>query len=227
VGGSAHEVVTVRRLLVASAAVAGAAGLLLLGDQACRRAKGALAARLVERACAAHLADGRPHRPWSWADHHPVARIDVPRLGVRRVVLSGASGSSLAFALGHVDGTALPGSPGNCVVTGHRDTWAAFLERVRVGDEIRVETRLGVRAYRVRSLEVVSEDEVEILEPVGETRLTLFTCYPFSGLVRSPWRLVVTCEPAASIEEAASPRAWPAPPASRPRARRISAATRC
>jgi len=61
-------------------------------------------------------------KPWPWADTWPVGRLRAPRYGVDEIVLAGASGSSLAFAPGHVDGTALPGHCGNCVIGGHRDT---------------------------------------------------------------------------------------------------------
>ena len=69
---------TGHRFLVVSAAIAAGAGLVLLTDQAYHRAKGWLAVRLVARAWALHLDDGREHRPWPWADFHPVARIEVP-----------------------------------------------------------------------------------------------------------------------------------------------------
>ena len=177
---------------IAGALLAGA-GLALLGGQGYLKAKAALAAVLIDRAWTAHLVDGRVHRPWSWADMHPVARLEVPRLGVRRAVLSGASGESLAFGLAHVSGTALPGDRGNVAIAGHRDTWAAFLRDLRPGDEVRLTTRTGRRRYAVRGLAVLDQGRVEVLEPAGDDRLTLVTCYPFTGLLRSPWRLVVTC----------------------------------
>ena len=76
------------------------------------RAKGRLAVVLIERAFDAHLTDGLRHRPWSWADLHPVALLEVDRLGVRRHILSGASGSSLAFVSRPAGGPDLQGRPG-------------------------------------------------------------------------------------------------------------------
>jgi sortase (surface protein transpeptidase) len=43
---------------------------------------------------------------------------------------------------------------------------------------------------------VTSVDDAEVLAPSGEARLTLVTCYPFNGLLRSPWRYIVTAVPA-------------------------------
>src|SRR5262249_22164287 len=108
-----------RRALLAGAGLLLAAGGALLGRGLYLEAKGALARILIERALAAHLQDGRPHRPWSWADTTPIAVLELHRLSVRRVVLEGASGTSLAFGVGHIDGTARPNSPGTCVLAGH------------------------------------------------------------------------------------------------------------
>lgn len=158
------------------------------------RAKGVLARHLIDRALGAHLRDGRAHRPWPWADVHPIARLEFDRLGVSASVLSGASGASLAFGIGHVDGTALPGRPGHCVLAGHRDGAFAFLRSLEAGDLLRLRTHAGTRHYVVDSARVVRATATRILQPTPETRLTLVTCYPFNGLVRSTWRYVVSAD---------------------------------
>jgi sortase A len=183
-----------RRLLVLVSLAPLAGGAALLADQGWLAAKARVAEMLIERAYASHLDDGRPHRPWSWADMHPVARLEVPRLGLRRVVLSGSSGSSMAFGPGHIDGTAAPNAPGNCAVARHRDTWFAFLEDLQPGDEIRLHTRDVTRRYRVSDLAIHSMYDATVLEPSTRRRLTLITCYPFDALRRSELRYVVSCE---------------------------------
>ena len=113
-----------RTLCLAALLLAGT-GLSLLAGQAHLKSKALLADWLIDRAYSGYLFDGRAHRPWAWADTHPIARIEVPRLGLRRTILAGASGSSLAFGLGHVSGTAFPGERGNCAIAGHRDSIGA------------------------------------------------------------------------------------------------------
>jgi len=167
---------------------------LALGRSAYLGAKAVVAGVLVDRALAANLADGETHPPWSWADTAPIAEVEVGEGGVRRAILSGASGSSLAFGLGHLDGTALPGERGTCAVLGHRDTWARFLRDVRLGTTVRVRTHRGITEYRVTSIRVVPATDGGVLGEVAGRRLALITCYPFSGLLRSPWRYVVTCD---------------------------------
>jgi sortase A len=189
--------VNARLHLTALAAALLVVGGLLLGEQAWLAGKARVARHLIDRAFDAHLSDGRAHRPWSWADTYPVGRLDVPRLAVSRTVLAGASGSSLAFGPGHVDGTAPPNASGNCVVAGHRDSWFAFLQELRPGDDVVVTTFEGRRTYRVVELDVRSMWDVEVAAPTGDSRLTLVTCYPFGGLLGSTSRYVVTCVPVA------------------------------
>jgi sortase A len=157
------------------------------------KAKGAVGEVLIHRALTATLEDGKARRPWSWADMHPVARVTVPRLGVDRPVLSNASGPALAFGIGHVDGTRLPASGGNCVLAGHRDSWAKFLEDLRIADDVVVEAPGRRAVYRVASMQVVRFDDARVLRDEGDDRLTLLTCWPFRGFLHSPWRYVVRC----------------------------------
>jgi sortase A len=168
---------------------------LLAGRTLFLSAKGALAEHLIARAFAAHVRDGGDHLPWGWADVHPVASLEVPRLGVRRHILTGASGTSMAFGIGHVDGTASPNNPGNCVLAGHRDTRFAFLEDVRVGDEVILTTRGEVRTWEVEGVAVVDDTRVDLLEATSSSHLTLITCYPFDGLTPGAQRYVVWCRP--------------------------------
>jgi sortase A len=177
------------------AAVLGAVLLLpgsfLLARAGWVKAKGAVGEVLIHRALASTLKDGTPRSPWSWADMQPIARLTVPRLGIERPVLSNASGSALAFGIGHIDGTAGPATAGNCVVAGHRDSWAAFLDDLRVADNIIVEAPGRRAVYRVAGTSVVRFDDARVLRDEGDDRLTLVTCWPFRGWLHSPWRYVV------------------------------------
>ena len=166
-------------------------GSFLLARAGWVRLKGAVGEVLIHRALAATLEDGRVRRPWSWADMHPVARLTVPRLELARPVLSNASGPALAFGIGHVDGTAAPAAAGNCVLAGHRDSWAAFLADLQTGDDVVLETPRGRAVYRVAGTAVVRFDDARVLRDEGDDRLTLVTCWPFRGWLHSPWRYVV------------------------------------
>ena len=99
----------------------------------------------------------------------------------------------MPFGPGHMHGTALPGSPGNSVVGGHRDTHLEFMRRLRPGDLIEIERADGARAfYRVAYAAVLDRRDMWVADREGPTRLTLVTCYPFDALgADGPLRYVV------------------------------------
>ena len=189
----------VRATLGLAACAAVAAGALLVGRHLYLGAKGAAAAVLIDRAWWRTFDDGRPHRPWPWADFTPIARIEVRRLGIDRPVLSDATGRTMAFGLGHLVGSAPLGGRGLSAIGGHRDTWAAFLERLQRGDTIVLRTMDGVRRYRVTDTTVVDRHaalpaaNTERADPAdAPDRLVLVTCWPFDSVRRGPLRYIVT-----------------------------------
>lgn len=194
-----------RPFLLAVAGLLAALAAWQLGSAAWIHAKAEFAQILLERSWQARQ-DGAPAgaaRPWPWADTAPLARLRVPRLGIDQIVLAGATGSTLAFAPGHLDGTPLPGLPGNAVLSAHRDTHFRFLGDLRPGDEIRIERPDGaVVTYRVAGTEVVDARTARLADAAGRTALTLVTCWPFDAVEPGgPMRYAVF----AYAEEAVAP----------------------
>ena len=147
-------------------------------------AKAWLAGLMVEKAWTRTLEGEDRVRPWPWADTWPVARLSFPKYGSDMVVLEGASGRILAFAPGHLHGTATPGEDGACVVAGHRDTHFSVLEHLQQGDPIEVEGAGGSKhSYRVRESAVLHKDDVWALAPIGGAELILVTCWPFDAVI--------------------------------------------
>lgn len=120
-----------------------------------------------------------------------LGEIQIPRLGLKAVVVQGDSLAILQRAVGHLPHTALPGEVGNVVLAGHRDTFFRPLRRVRAGDAITLSSRHGEFAYLVESITVVKPSAIEVLEPTGGRTLTLITCFPFSYLGSAPDRFIV------------------------------------
>ena len=146
-------------------------------------AKAWLAQYLLQQAWA-ETRDGAPIvRPWPWADTWPLARLKVERLGVDQIVLSGASGRTLAFGPGHIPGTATPGEAGNSVISGHRDTHFRFLQKLKQGDRIALTLPDGsLLHYAVFRFTIQHRDNLQVLEQWAD-QLTLITCYPFNAVV--------------------------------------------
>lgn len=183
----------------AAIAVLLALGAWQLGHGLWIHARAHLAQHLLQRAWARTLAGEAEARPWPWADTWPVARLRVPAHDVDLIVLDGVSARTLAFAPGHAVGSAVPGAPGTAVITGHRDTHFRFLEAVRAGDEVLVESpgRPPAR-FRVQDTAVV-DARTAVVRGGEEPGLVLLTCYPFDAVrAGGPLRWVVTALPARS-----------------------------
>lgn len=158
-------------------------GLGLLAQGVWIPAKAQLAQVLLERAWQKSLVSGTPTKPWPWADTTPTARMYNKRLGISLVVLEGTSGEVLAFGPGRQQNSAAFGEQGNKVLAGHRDTSFSFLQNLRPGDEIGIETLLGTQQnYVVRGSSIQLADNI-YLEPTHQSWLTLITCYPFDAMV--------------------------------------------
>lgn len=186
-----------RRAVYALALLLAAAGLWQLGGGLWIWGKAWAAQALIVRAWQEGMETGSTPPPWPWADTRPVARLAVPALGVDQIVLAGASGRTLAFGPGHLDGTALPGMPGLSVVSGHRDTHFRFLEKLQRGTLVRVERPDGTwQDFRVRESRVVNVEDTRVAAlATGRPRLLLTTCYPFDAVAPGgPLRYLVLAE---------------------------------
>ena len=109
-------------------------------------------------------------------------------------VVEGVRTVDLRSGAGHMPDTALPGQPGNAVISGHRTTWGQpfhELDALDPGDRIEVETALGTHIYAVREIRVVKPTDVWVADPREGAWLTLTTCHPkFSARQR----LVIAAE---------------------------------
>jgi sortase A len=123
--------------------------------------------------------------------HALIGRLEIPRLHMSVMVMDGDDDATLARAVGHVRGTALPWESGNAVMAGHRDTFFQPLKNLRTGDEIRMTTARGTFNYRVTRTEIVEPEDVSALAPTPHRSLTLVTCYPFVYVGPAPQRFVI------------------------------------
>ncbi len=116
-----------------------------------------------------------------------LAVIDVPRLRLQAPVYAG----ELERGPGWIDGTALPGEPGNIGIAGHRDGYFRVLKDARLGDTITMRAPTGVEQFVVEDILIVDPEDVEVLAPTREPTITLVTCYPFYFVGSAPKRYIV------------------------------------
>jgi sortase A len=129
-----------------------------------------------------------PHIP---SEGEVIGQIQVPRLGLKTIVVQGDSAASLRRAVGHISKSSLPGEWGNVALAGHRDTFFRPLRDVRVGDEIQFTTAQQSFHYLVDSIQIVAPNDVRVLQPSTVRDLTLVTCFPFYFVGSAPKRFIV------------------------------------
>ena len=147
----------------------------------------------------------RPDAQLEWSDKRKLAYEDalqrdagktlavlrIPSSNIEVPVLDSTSDLALNRGAGHVEGTALPGEPGNVAIAAHRDGFFRGLKDIRLGDEIEVTTLTGQQTYTVTMLSVVDPLNVSVLDPTDESTITLITCYPFYFMGAAPERFIV------------------------------------
>lgn len=168
--------------------------LLLVTNAGYIHAKAILAQFLIKDAWSETLETGQPTKPWSWADTWPVAKLSVADIGIEQYVLSGATGAPLAFGPGVNLATVLPGEVGLTMIAGHRDTHFAFLEDIKVSQQLTIEDRFGQsHSYTVSSIQIRDSREGMLDIDSSKDQIVLVTCYPFNAInPGGPLRYLVT-----------------------------------
>ena len=121
----------------------------------------------------------------------PLGSIAIPKIGVSKIMFEGVTLTTLDRGPGHWPGTALPGQVGNVVVGGHRtshDRPFRNIDRLVTGDEVVFTTDAGRFVYTVTATEVVTPDQVRIIEQTPDRTATLFACTPPGS---TSYRLVI------------------------------------
>jgi len=114
-------------------------------------------------------------------DGEAMGRLRIPAIGVDWTVVEGVGAADLRRGAGHLPATALPGQPGNAVISGHRTTYGApfyHLDQLVPGDLIMVTTVTGTHVYQVVQSLVVWPAEIWVTEQWQGSWLTLTTCHP-------------------------------------------------
>jgi sortase A len=119
----------------------------------------------------------------AWEDLPLLGVLTIEKIDARLPILPDVKEKYLRVGVGHLPETALPGEPGNCVLTGHRSYTRGRifnrLDEVEIGDDLVIETREGKYTYRVTDVFIVDPGDPAILEfEEGEEVITLVTCHP-------------------------------------------------
>ncbi len=144
-------------------------------------AKAQLAQYYIADAWQQTLKDGEQHKPWSWADTYPVAKLNFLTVGQETYVLEGATGRNMAFGPARSVTAGMPGQSLSTLISAHNDSHFDFLGQVKLNDQIEIETQQGVFKYTVNDIRVMDSSKEQVIIN-RQDELILTTCYPFNAL---------------------------------------------
>ncbi|SFC69557.1 class GN sortase [Pseudoalteromonas denitrificans] len=164
-----------------------------LGSGLYMQMKAQLAQYLISQAWQKNILEGgsKQIQPWFYADTWPVAKLEVPSLGIEEYILSGASGRNLAFGAAHFLPSAKiheinknqTGKAG--LIAGHNDTNFAFLSQLNIEDTFNITLHSGLKIqYQISNIRIIHQSDTAFLQPSEQmtSHLYLMTCYPFNAL---------------------------------------------
>jgi len=118
--------------------------------------------------------------------------LSIPALNRKLPIIQGTSARDLKKGVGHFIQSVLPGERDNCVFSGHRDTALRQIGKLKLGDELIVQTSTGTFTYEVNGTRIVREDDKTVIVPMDHAVLTLTTCYPFNAIGSATDRYIVS-----------------------------------
>ena len=122
-----------------------------------------------------------PRDPRAAEPRSDLGVIEIPKIGLKATMLEGIRLTTLDRGPGHWPGTAMPGSPGNVVVAGHRTSHSKpfrHIDALAPGDEVIFSMPNGRFVYHVVFTELVTPDRLDITNQTSAKTATLFACHP-------------------------------------------------
>jgi sortase A len=110
-----------------------------------------------------------------------IGRLRIPHIHANYVMVEGTDAPALRKGPGHYPDTPFPGMPGTVGVAGHRTTYLApfnKLDKLRKGDEVRLEMPYAIVTYRVEQTRIVKPTALWVTKRVGYNRLVMTACHP-------------------------------------------------
>ena len=103
---------------------------------------------------------------------HPIGLLEIPAIGLEKVVIEGASARRVEEGPGHDPASARPGEAGDALIVGRRSSYGApfaHLRSLRDGDTVSITTARGRFTYRV------DRNATRATAGTGKATLTLVT----------------------------------------------------
>ena len=80
------------------------------------------------------------------------------------------------------------------MLSGHRDTVFTQLGKLKIGDQLIVQTSAGSFVYEITLIRIVDKDDKTVIVPTDHAVLTVTTCYPFDFIGSAPYRYILVAD---------------------------------
>lgn len=111
-------------------------------------------------------------------DNNIIGKIVIDKLNVNAPIMDGVDQDTLKVAVGHFSCSSYWN--GNvCLASHNRGSYAHYFKKIntlKVGDEIKYQTKLGTRIFVVTKVNQISEEDLSVLDNTNENTITLITC---------------------------------------------------
>jgi len=123
-----------------------------------------------------------------------IGSLSIPVLDQKLPIIQGTDADELKKGVGHFIQSVLPGEEDNCVLSGHRDTVFAKLGKLKIDDQLIVQTSAGTFTYEIKRIRIVDKNDKTVIVPADHAVLTLTTCYPFHFVGSAPDRYILIAD---------------------------------
>ena len=123
-----------------------------------------------------------------------IGSLTIPALKRKLPIIQGTGVDELKKGVGHFIQSVLPGEQDNCVLSGHRDTVFRKLGKLKIGDQLIVQTSAGTYTYEIKRIRIVHKADKTVIVPTDHAVLTLTTCYPFIYIGDAPDRYILIAD---------------------------------
>ena len=109
-------------------------------------------------------------------------RISIPSIDVDAPIVNGDNWEALKTGVGLNASSCRPGEPGNVILSGHNDIFGEVfrnLDQLKTGDKVLLLTEKNAYTYTVTNTQIVSPNQVDVLDQTKDRTLTLISCYPY------------------------------------------------
>lgn len=131
-------------------------------------------------------------------DGDSIGTLSIPALKQELPIIQGTGADELKKGVGHFTQSVLPGEEDNCVLSGHRDTVFTKLGKLKINDQLIVQTSAGTYTYEIKRIRIVDKDDKTVIVPADHAVLTVTTCYPFIFVGSAPDRYILIADLVAS-----------------------------